>query len=424
MKSSLAINGGKKFFKKLNFKKSNYIGKEEISAALKVLKSGDLSGFLGTWSDNFYGGKYVRKFEQKIKKFFNVKYAVTTNSWTSGLVAAVGSLDIEPGDEIIVSPWTMSATATAIIHWNAIPVFADIDKDNFCIDPNSIKKNITKRTKAIIAVDIFGQSCEINKIKHIAKRYNIKVITDSAQAIGSKMGKNYTGTKSDIGGFSLNYHKHIHTGEGGILITNDKNIATRMQLIRNHAESVVKGMKIKNISNMIGHNFRLGEIESAIGIEQLKKLKAITKKRQNDARILDAGLKNLKGLVIPKVNKNGTHVYYMYPILIKSNEIGIHRDKIYKALQYEGVPGLVKSYETLHLLPMYQKKIAYGKKGFPWTIGRKSITYKKGICPVAENIQENELIAIMFQQFEFSKNDLQLIIKAFKKVWSELDNLS
>ena len=424
MKSLLAINGGKKLIKKIKFKYTNNIGSNEIKAAVKVIKSGKLSGFLGTYSANFYGGQYVKQFENKLKKYFKVKHVITTNSWTSGLVAAVGSLNIEPGDEIIVSPWTMSASATAIIHWNAIPVFADIDKNTFCIDPNSIKKNITKRTKAIMAVDIFGQSCDIKKINQIAKKNNLKVITDSAQAIGSTINGKLTGTCSDIGGFSLNYHKHIHTGEGGILLTNDKDLALRMQLIRNHAESVVKGMGLKNISNMIGHNFRLGEIESAIGMEQLKKLKTITKKRQDDAALLSKELKGLRGLQVPKINKNGTHVYYMYPLLIKSNITGVHRDIIFQALKEEGIPGLVKSYETLHLLPMYQKKIAYGKKGFPWSIARKSITYDKGICPVAENIQENELIALMFQQYDFSKSDLHLIIKAFKKVWSELDNLS
>ena len=211
MKNKLAIHGGTKAIKKLDFKKYNTIGKEELKAAREVIKSGVLSDFLGTHSSKFLGGKKVLEFEDKCKKFFKKKYAITTNSWTSGLVAAIGSLDIEPGDEIIVSPWTMCASATSIIHWNAIPVFADIDEKTFCIDPNSIIKNISKKTKAILAVDIFGQSCDIKKINKIAKKYHLKVITDSAQAIGSKREKKFTGTDSDIGGFSLNYHKHIHT---------------------------------------------------------------------------------------------------------------------------------------------------------------------------------------------------------------------
>lgn len=423
MKNKLALYGGNKAVSKKKFKKYNSIGNEEVAAVTKVIKSGVLSDFLGAHSEKFLGGGKVLEFEKACKKYFNKKYAITTNSWTSGLVAAIGSLDIEPGDEVIVSPWTMCASATAIIHWNAIPIFADIDSNTFCIDPKSIEKNITKKTKAILAVDIFGQSCNINAINKIAKKYRLKVITDSAQAIGSKNGNKFTGTESDIGGFSLNYHKHIHTGEGGILITDNKRLALRMQLIRNHAEAVVGDMNIKDISNMIGHNFRLGEIESAIGIEQLKKLNKLIKIRQKTAESLNKGLKGLIGLQLPKIEKNKTHVYYMYPMLIKENILGVKRNKLYSALSKEGVPGLVKSYANLHLLPMYQKKIAYGRKGFPWTLGRKNISYKKGICPVAEDIEDNQFLALMLQEYDFSNSDINLIIKAFKKVWSRIDQL-
>jgi len=423
MKNKLAIHSGAKIIKKLHFKKYNTIGKEELKAAREVIKSGVLSDFLGTHSAKFLGGKKVKEFENTCKKYFKKKFVITTNSWTSGLVCAVGALDIEPGDEIIVSPWTMCASATAILHWNAIPIFADINPDTFCIDPDSIKKNISEKTKAILAVDIFGQSCDIKAINKIAKKYKLKVITDSAQAIGSKRGKKLTGTESDIGGFSLNYHKHIHTGEGGILVTDNKNLATRMQLIRNHAEAVVGPMGIKNINNMIGHNFRLGEIESAIGSAQIKKLTNIVKRRQIVAKRLTEGLKNLKGLEVPVISKNNTHVYYMYPLLIKKNIIRKSRKKIFNALISEGIPGLVDSYTNLHLLPMYQKKIAYGKKHFPWSIGRKEITYKKGICPNAENIEDNEFIALMLQEFDFSNSDIDKIISAFKKVWSEIKYL-
>ena len=149
-----------------NFKKFNSFNSKELKAANTVVKSGKLSEFL---AGELEGGKQVQKFEKSIKKYFNIKYAITLNSWTSGLIAAVGALDIEPGDEIIVSPWTMCATATAIIHWNCIPVFVDIEADTFCIDPKKIEAKITSRTKAIIAVDIFGQSSDILKIKKISK---------------------------------------------------------------------------------------------------------------------------------------------------------------------------------------------------------------------------------------------------------------
>ena len=145
------------------FKRYNSIGNKELLAATKVIKKGNLSSFIGAWGNNFYGGEYVRKFEKNCESFFNVKYAVAVNSWTSGLIASVGAIGIEPGDEVILPTWTMSACAMSILHWNAIPVFADIDKETFTIDPKSIVKNISKKTRAILAVDIFGHPHNFSK---------------------------------------------------------------------------------------------------------------------------------------------------------------------------------------------------------------------------------------------------------------------
>ena len=254
------------------------------------MRTGVLSQFLGTWHKDFYGGPKVKEFEIMAAKYFGVKHAITVNSWTSGLIAAVGALDIEPGDEIIVSPWTMSASATAILHWNAIPIFADIEEETFNLDPVSVESNITDRTKAIMAIDIFGHSADMDALRKIANKYNLKIISDTAQAPGAIYKGNFAGTLADIGGYSLNYHKHIHTGEGGILVTNDDNLAERLQLIRNHAEVVVEGKGVEKINNLLGFNFRLGEIESAIGIEQLKKLKYYVKTRERIANRLSEGI--------------------------------------------------------------------------------------------------------------------------------------
>ena len=275
----LALHGGPKTITK-PFKRYNPIGKEEVAAAKKVVESGVLSKFLGCWDPDFYGGPMVQKFEPACEKYFKAKHAVTVNSWTSGLIAAVGAIGIEPGDEVIVSPWTMCASATAILHWNAIPVFADIEPDTFCINPKAVEANITPHTKAIMAIDIFGQSADMDALMTIASKYGLKVISDTAQAPGAIYKGKYAGTIAHVGGYSLNYHKHIHTGEGGILVTDDDKIAERMQLIRNHAEAVVGDKGVINLSNMIGHNFRLGEIESAMGIEQIKKLKKLVRERQ------------------------------------------------------------------------------------------------------------------------------------------------
>ena len=160
---NLALTGGEKVIKK-QFEKYNSIGAEEVSAATEVIQSGVLSQFIGRWGPDFDGGPKVKEFERDCEKYFNVKHAITVNSWTSGLVVAVGALGISPGDEVIVSPWTMCATATAILHWNAIPVFADIDPETYCLDPESIEKNISPYTKAIISVDIGGHPADTDVI--------------------------------------------------------------------------------------------------------------------------------------------------------------------------------------------------------------------------------------------------------------------
>ncbi len=420
-KNKLAIKGGKPVIN-YKFKKNNTIGNKEINAVTRVMKTGNLSGFYGSKSKFFWGGEKVRKFERMWSKYFKVKYAISVNSWTSGLVASIGALGLEPGDEIIVSPWTMCASATAIIHWNCIPVFADIEPKTFCIDPKSVEKNISKRTKAIVAVDIFGQCCNYDALKKIARKYNLKIICDSAQSILAKYKGKYSGILGDIGGYSLNYHKHINTGEGGVIVTNKKNFADKLYAIRNHAEAIASGDK-KKLANMIGHNFRMGEIEAAIGIEQLKKVKKFVQLKRNIANLLNIGLKNLPGLSIPKVRNTSTHSYYIYPLILDLNILKVSRKKIVNALRSEGVQGLIDQYINLHLYPMYQKKIAYGSKHFPWSKSVRNISYSKGICPVAEELQEKSFIGIEIQKFELKNRDVQKIVNAFKKVWLNINDI-
>jgi len=421
---ALAIFGGPKTISS-PFARYNPIGSEEVEAAKAVIESGVLSQFIGAWTPDFYGGPKVQEFERKCEAYFGVKHAVTVNSWTSGLVAAVGAVGIEPGDEVIVTPWTMCASATAILHWNAIPVFADIEPNTFCLDPASVEANITPYTKAIMAVDILGHSANMDALMAIAKKHRLKVISDTAQAPGTYYKGKITGTMADVGGYSLNYHKHIHTGEGGILVTNDEQIAEKLRLIRNHAEAVVGPKGETDLSNMIGHNFRLGEIECAIGIEQLKKLKHLVAGRQRAAERLTAGLQGLTGLRTVIVEPDCTHAYYMYPLILDVDGLGISRATILKALAAEGVVGVVAGFANIHMLPLYQKKMAYGSKGFPWTsdICRREVSYAHGICPVAEELHEKTFIGFAMCMHELADAEVDLMVMAFKKVWANLDSL-
>jgi len=372
--SELALFGGPKALPQA-LTPYRAIGPEEVDAARKVIESGVLSRYLGTWSADFYGGETVQEFEQAWARHFRVRYAVSVNSNTSGLVAAVGAIGVEPGDEVIVTPWTMSATATAILVWNAIPVFADIEDETFNLDPVSIERRITPLTRAIVVSDIFGHAADLEAIMALARRHGLKVIEDAAQAPGALYRGRYAGTVADIGVFSLNFHKHIHTGEGGVAVTNDDDLAERLRLIRNHAEAVTGDKDVTDLTNMLGYNFRLGEIECAIGLEQLKKLNRIVEDRQRIGSALTVGLTGLRGLRTPVIQEDCTHVYYMYPLIIDADATGIGRTQILKALRAEGLECLSGGYQNLHLLPMYQQKIAYGSSGFPWTssISRREV---------------------------------------------------
>ena len=424
MKQELALLGGQPIINR-KFKTYNSIGIEEVQAAKEVIESGVLSQFIGAYHADFLGGPKVKAFEAQCAQYFGVKHAITVNSWTSGLIAAVGAVGIEPGDEVIVPPWTMCASATAILHWNAIPVFADIDPKTFCLDPKSVEANITPYTKAIMAVDIFGQSADMNALMAIAKKYGLKVISDTAQAPGAMYQGQYAGTLADVGGFSLNYHKHIHTGEGGILVTNDDKIAQRLQLIRNHAEAVVEGMGVSDLNNMVGYNFRLGEIECAMGMTQLNKLEYFVKRRQQVADKLNQSLFKLDGLSLPYVMLQATHAYYMYPMLLDIESLQVPRARIIQALQAEGITGLTNGYQNVHLLPMFQKKIAYGSQGFPWSsdICHRQVSYAKGICPVAEKYHDSSYMGFAMCLHDLTDADIDLIAQAFHKVWENMNEL-
>ena len=386
------------------FKKYNSIGKEELIAANKVLKSGKLSEYIAKNNKFFYGGKNIKILERKITRKFKVKNAILVNSWTSGLIAIFGALGIKKDDEVILPPWTMSACAASIIFWGGKPVFCDIEKETFCIDPEEIKKKITKKTKAILAVDIFGYPCDLKKINSIARKNKIFVVSDSAQSIGAKYYGKFAGTVADIGGFSLNYHKHINTGEGGIIVTNNYNMAKKCKLLINHAESFVEKSTNRK-HNLIGFNFRLTELQAAIGIEQLKKLDKIVKKKQKNADYLSKKLKNLKGLIPPIVDKKKfTHAYYMYPLRLDHKIIKTHKNEIFRMLMNEGIP-VAKRYEDISKLP---------------SILSLRNSYKKQF-KIINLLNQKEYLGIKMWAFDFSINDLDYIISKFKKIWDKLD---
>ncbi len=404
----------------------NTIGEDDLAAASQVIRSGVLSAYIGAPGEGFMGGPRVRAFEAQAAQYFGVKHALGVNSWTSGLIAAVGAIGIEPGDEIITTPWTMAATATAILHFAGIPVFADIDPDTFNLCPQKVEAQITPRTRAILAADIFGQSADMPALRRIADRHGLKLISDTAQAPGARTPDGYAGTLADIGGYSLNYHKHIHCGEGGILVTNDDRLAERLSLIRNHAEAVIKSDDPAVLANLLGFNFRMGEIEAAIASVQLTKLAGRIASRQAAAERLTAGLRQLPGLKTPVIAPGATHVYYVYGLIMDPAVVGVSRKAITAALKAEGVPGLVIGYQNLHRLPLFRHRIAYGTGGFPWTspYASRSVTYDQGLCPIAETLHDSTFFGLNLCMFEYAAPDVDRVLAAFHKVWAGRDQLA
>ena len=391
---------------------TNTIGKEELIAASKVIKSGKLSGFRASANKEFFGGKKVLELENKWRKKFKVKHAISFNSWTSGLIASVGAVGIEPGDEVICPPITMEASSTCLLFYGAVPVFCDVDKHTLCIDPLLIEKKITKKTKAIMVVHIFGLPANMMEIMKIAKKHNLKVIEDAAQAPLGKSNNKYLGTIGDVGGFSLNYHKTIHCGEGGIVVTDNDQIAMRLKLIRNHGESVADSFKISAKGNIFGGNFRMNEIEAAIAIEQLKKLNFLTKHRQKLAKYLIKKIKKFKFLEITTVPKNDEHVYYFFVMLFKKEKINLSRNNFHKLSKLLGLD-LRKDY----VKPAYFNSLYLENKIFPNNNKiYKNYFYKKGLCPIAEDILTNKILFGKFCRWPLTFKHMDQIIKVFDKI--------
>lgn len=422
--SKLALNGGTPL-RTTPFPRYNTIGEEEKRAVMAVLDSGVLSQFLGTWHPDFYGGTQVRKLEAEWAAYFGVKHAVAVNSATSGLYAAIGAAGVGPGDEVVVSPYTMAASATAALVYGAIPVFADIDPEIFCLDPASVRQRITPYTKAIVVVDILGHPAEMDEIMAIARQHGLVVIEDNAQGPGTFYRQRYSGCLADMGVFSLNYHKTIHTGEGGMVVTDDGDLAERLQLIRNHAEVVVRGKGVQNLVNMVGFNYRMTEIEAAIGSEQLKKLQGLVEARQRHAAYLTERLQGLPGLTPPVTREGATHGFYLYALRYDAQATGVPRERFVEALRAEGLAVNAGYVLPLYLEPMYQQRIAFGKDGFPFTYPgyRGSVSYQRGICPVVEDMHFNRLICGDFVHADLSPQDLDDIVAIFAKVCAGLEEL-
>lgn len=419
----LAINGGASTRTK-PWNDNFTTGEEEKQAVLRVLDSGYMSLFEGSHTPDppfsFLGGPEVQRLEKLWCEYYGIKYSVSVNSATSGLYMAIGALGIGYGDEVIVSPYTMSACAVAPLIYGAIPVFADVEPETGCLDPASIESLVTSQTKGILVVHQFGIPADMDRIMKIAQENNLKVIEDCAQAHGAKYKDRLVGTIGDIGVFSLNVNKTIQTGEGGVCTTNNDELAYRLQLIRNHGETVVGPAGYENITNIAGFNYRMTELQAAIAIEQLKKLDHFNEKRIDLVNYLSEQLNNLDFLITPKGRVDSFSTYYTYPLRYISSIAGFKREEFINAVNAEGIMFYRGYTKPLYLQPLYQKQTFF-KAGYPFKAPENNSCtkeYSKGTCPVAERLHFGEMIINEHIRLPHHYSDMDDIAKAIQKVVS------
>ncbi|MCC6019063.1 MAG: DegT/DnrJ/EryC1/StrS family aminotransferase [Candidatus Verstraetearchaeota archaeon] len=350
---------------------------EEIEEIVKVLRSGRWTMSVGT---------KIREFEEEFKKYLNVKHAIAVSNGTSALHLALRAAGIGPGDEVITTPFTFIATASTILHQNAIPIFADINIEDYNINPESIEERITDKTKAVIAVHLCGQPADIMDIRKICMEGGLTLIEDCAQAIGAEYDGVKVGCIGDVNAFSFYISKNITTGEGGMVTTNNDEIAEKVRLMRSHGETS------RYHYNTIGYNYRMTEIQATIGILQLKRINELNNRRREIVKIYNDELGSCEAIKTPIEKRRVKHVWHIYNILLEIEKLRKSRDEIYEAIRRENVYISVAYPTPLYMEPIFQEMIGHGR-GCPWTCPyyNKKITYKPGLCPNAEYVSERVL---------------------------------
>jgi dTDP-4-amino-4,6-dideoxygalactose transaminase len=314
---------------------SPQVGEEEIAAVRDVLLSG--------W---YVSGPKVKKFERRFADYVGVEHAVMVNSGTAAIHAALMAIGVGPGDEVIVPALTFFSTATAVIHQNAVPVFADISLDNFCMAPEDFERRITPRTKAVIPVHYFGHAAEMDAINEIAERHDIMVIEDCAQAHGTVYKGQRVGSIGHLGAFSFFATKHMTTGEGGAVTTDNAEWAEKMRIFRSH------GLKGRNDHVLLGYNYRMTEMEAAMGMVQLEKLERLNAARIRKSEYLIERLGDIPWLTLPKVPPHVKHTYFWLHILVDEDALGFDTQELIDRLRERGVEVRHRYLEPLNRQPM------------------------------------------------------------------------
>jgi len=368
-----------------------WLDEDDITAVVEVLRS-----------DWLTTGPKVVEFEQAFAELVDAKEAVTVSSGTAALHAAMCALGIGPGDEVIVPAMTFAASANCAVFQGGTPAFADVDPETLLLDPAQVEAKITSRTKAILAVDYAGQPCDYDALRAIADKHELMLVDDACHALGASYKGRPVGTLADLNTFSLHPVKHITTGEGGCITTDDPDLARRMRVFRNHGitsdhrQREAQGSWFYEMVDL-GYNYRLTDFQCALGMSQLRKLPGWVARRQTIARHYDAAFSEMSAVEPLGVRTDVAHAYHLYMIRLKLDQLQADRATIFKALRAERI-GVNVHYIPVHLHPFYRQQLGTGP----------------GLCPVAEAAYEQILSLPIFPRM--SDADVEDVIPALQKV--------
>lgn len=407
MADKLALFGGEKV-KNTPYGEWKRFGQEELTQLKEALDQGTLF---------YWQGQKVKEMTKKFAKMYGSKYCIATSSGTASIHVALGVVGVSVGDEVITSPITDMGTVIGILYQNAIPVFADLDPNTYNMDPKSIEAKITDRTKAILVVHLAGNPADMDAIMDIAKRYDLKVVEDCAQSYMCRYKGRLVGTIGDVGCFSLNDFKHISAGDGGMCLFNDEKLYLKgFAFADKNYNRLATGTAMRNIP-YLAPNYRMTELQGAVGIAQLDKLKGICERNHNFGMGITAGIKGLKGIAPHKITDGGDCTYWFYMFRVDKKELGIDRNEFAEALRAEGITcgaGYIDC--CIYEYDIFKKQNAYPGTKFPFVSEEfgTNASYETGICPNAEAIV-NTVVYIPVKPY-FTDVDLKDVVKGINKV--------
>lgn len=401
--TDLAVTGGTPV-RSTPYPGGPFIDRCEREAVERVLASGVLSGFIGTPGAHHLGGPEVRALEAQWARMGGYREVVSVNSATAALHVGVAAMELEPGSEVIVPPFTMSATVAAVVMCGLVPRFADIDLDAFTLTSETVEPRLTDRTRGILAVHLFGQMAPMAELRALAEDKGLRLLEDAAQAPGAMQDGKWPGHDTTGAVFSLNQHKTITSGEGGLLATNDARVADIARLLRNHAESVVHAFPEIDPVNLWGLNYRSTEVDAAIAGCQTDKLEGLTEHRLKLAESLRRRIDEIPGLAAPVIRPGNHHVYFMFALRFDESVWRCSREALVDALVAEGVPAAAGYVLPLYTLPAFGDADRSDRD--------------PALFPNCERLAKKELILLPVCRWPATDADIESVADAIEKCWA------